>query len=170
MFGWIFIALLTNGIFKASMLVTSRKNAAHKGAYQRPKRFPKMSIIVPLLREEDIVDRFIKRMALLVYPKEMLEICLIYEETDEATKNHLAKCRLPYWMKTIEVPADTLQTTPHAMNYALDFCNGDIIGVYDAEDAPKPNQLYHIAQRFENDDENVACVQCQLDYFNSATS
>ncbi len=170
MFIWIFIALLTNGIFKASMLISSRKNAPKTRAYQRPKKFPKMSILVPLLREEDIVDRLIKRMALLVYPKELLEICLIYEETDEATKNHLATCRLPYWMKTIEVPSDTLQTKPRAMNYALDFCSGDIIGVYDAEDAPEPNQLYRIAQRFENADENVACVQCQLDYYNSATN
>jgi cellulose synthase/poly-beta-1,6-N-acetylglucosamine synthase-like glycosyltransferase len=56
------------------------------------------------------------------------------------------------------------------MNYALDFCNGDIIGIYDAEDAPEPNQLYNVAQRFEEAAEDVACVQCQLDYYNSATN
>jgi cellulose synthase/poly-beta-1,6-N-acetylglucosamine synthase-like glycosyltransferase len=129
-----------------------------------------MSILVPLLREEDIVDRLIKRMSRLVYPKELLEICLIYEVEDAATKNHLAKCRLPYWMKTIEVPADTLQTKPRTMNYALDFCDGDVIGIYDAEDAPEPDQLYNVAQRLEEADDDVACIQCQLDYYNSATN
>ncbi|WGI20544.1 glycosyltransferase family 2 protein [Amylibacter sp. IMCC11727] len=169
-FGWILIALLANGVFKASMLWARRgiKTTDHK--YKRPKKFPKMSILVPLLREEDIVERLIKRMSLLVYPKELLEICLVYEATDTATKQHLAQCKLPYWMKTIEVPENTLQTKPRAMNYALDFCNGDIIGIYDAEDAPEPNQLFRVAQRFETGDENLACVQCQLDYYNSSTN
>lgn len=170
LFGWVLFALLANGVFKATMLVTGLKATRKKRKLQRPKTFPKMSILVPLLREEDIVDRLIKRMSRLVYPKELLEICLIYEEEDAATKNHLAKCRLPYWMKTIEVPADTLQTKPRAMNYALDFCDGDVIGIYDAEDAPEPDQLYNVAQRLEEADDDVACIQCQLDYYNSATN
>ena len=169
-FGWILIALLANGFFKASMLWAKRRIKNTENKYKRPAKFPKMSILVPLLREEDIVERLIKRMSLLVYPKELLEICLVYEETDTATKQHLAHCRLPYWMKTIEVPQNTLQTKPRAMNYALDFCSGDIIGIYDAEDAPEPNQLFRVAQRFETGDENLACVQCQLDYYNSSTN
>ncbi len=101
LFCWILFALLANGLFKASMLVAGRTARQVQKPLARPKVFPKMSILVPLLREEDIVDRLIKRMARLVYPKELLEICLVYEESDEATKNHLAKCRLPYWMKTV---------------------------------------------------------------------
>lgn len=166
LFGWILFA----GIFKAIMLIAGCKSSTETQALKRPKKFPKMSVLVPLLREEDIVDRLMQRMAQLVYPKALLEICIVYEENDEATKNHLANCRLPDWMKTIEVPSGTLQTKPRAMNYALDFCSSEVIGIYDAEDALEPDQLYRVAQKLENSDEKVACVQCQLDYYNSTTN
>ena len=39
------------------------------------------------------------------------------------------------------VPADALRTKPRAMNYALPFCRGEIVGVYDAEDRPDPGQI-----------------------------
>lgn len=170
LFGWIFIALVANTIFKAIMLFSKENEIPQPSSTRRPQKLPKMSILVPLLREKDIVDRLIQRMARLSYPKELLEICLVYEEQDTETKSHLEKCRLPYWMTTIEVPQNMLQTKPRAMNYALDFCNGDIIGIYDAEDAPQPEQLYRVAQRFDMADESVACVQCQLDYYNSNTN
>ncbi|GGA10359.1 glycosyl transferase [Amylibacter cionae] len=166
---WIFCALLANGLLKGAMMM-SKKPALPPPTIPRRHKLPKVSILLPLLREEDIVDRLIERMSALVYPKQLLEICLVYEENDSATKNHLAARRLPYWMRKIEVPADTLQTKPRAMNYALDFCSGDVIGIYDAEDAPEPDQLHKVVRIFDQADESVACVQCQLDFYNSATN
>jgi cellulose synthase/poly-beta-1,6-N-acetylglucosamine synthase-like glycosyltransferase len=70
-------------------------------------------------------------------------------------------------MRVIEVPAHGgLTTKPRAMNYAMDFCSGDIIGVWDAEDAPAPNQLERVARRFHQAGEDVACLQGVLDYYN----
>ncbi|MBR9861983.1 MAG: glycosyltransferase [Rhodobacteraceae bacterium] len=166
---WIFGALIANGLLKGVMMMTAMPRQPPPTAPLR-NRLPKISILLPLLREEDIVDRLIDRMSALVYPKELLEICLVFEENDTATKNHLAACRLPYWMRKIEVPIDTLQTKPRAMNYALDFCNGDVIGIYDAEDAPEPDQLHKVARLLDQADETVACVQCQLDYYNCTTN
>nr|WP_325252936.1 glycosyltransferase family 2 protein [Amylibacter sp.] len=166
---WIMGALIANGVLKCAMML-SPPPPARPVTQERRNKLPKISILLPLLREEDIVDRLIKRMSGLVYPKELLEICLIYEENDTATKTHLAGRSLPYWMRSIEVPADTLQTKPRAMNYALDFCSGDVIGIYDAEDAPEPNQLHKVVQAFDTADETVACVQCQLDFYNTATN
>ncbi|PLS20757.1 glycosyltransferase family 2 protein [Neptunicoccus cionae] len=166
---WIFGALIANGLLKGVMMMT-RMPLQPSPTVPIRNRLPKISILLPLLREEDIVDRLIERMSALVYPKDRLEICLVFEENDTATKNHLAACRLPYWMRKIEVPIDTLQTKPRAMNYALDFCNGDVIGIYDAEDAPEPDQLHKVARLLDQADETVACVQCQLDYYNCTTN
>jgi len=169
---WVFIALIGNSSFKLFTLIAflRTKKDVPAPARARADRLPKISILVPLLNESDILDRLIQRMTALVYPKELLEICLVYEASDHKTKKHLESRHLPYWMRTIEVPENQLKTKPRAMNYALDFCRGDIIGIYDAEDAPEPDQLYRVTRCFENAPEDVACVQCRLDYYNSKTN
>jgi len=52
------------------------------------------------------------------------------------------------------------------MNYALDFCEGDIIGIFDAEDAPDPDQITVVARHFQSAAPDVACLQGVLDYYN----
>jgi len=41
------------------------------------------------------------------------------------------------------------------------------VGVYDAEDAPAPDQLLQVARHFANRGEKVACLQGVLDYYNA---
>jgi cellulose synthase/poly-beta-1,6-N-acetylglucosamine synthase-like glycosyltransferase len=65
------------------------------------------------------------------------------------------------------VPLGTLQTKPRALNYALSFAKGSIIGVYDAEDAPAPDQLHVVVNRFAQRGPEVVCLQGQLDFYNS---
>ena len=168
--GWVFIALIGNSGFKLLTMIAFLKSKKDSPPPKHVDRLYKISILVPLLHESDILDRLIQRMTALIYPKELLEICLVYEANDAQTKKHLASRRLPNWIRTIEVPENQLQTKPRAMNYALDFCRGDIIGIYDAEDAPEPDQLYRVIESFENADEDVACVQCRLDYYNCKTN
>lgn len=168
--GWFATILVLNGLFKATMLWASTGARRAPPAMRRPDKLPKVSIIVPLLRETDILPRLIRRMSRLVYPRELLEIALVYEESDDQTREHLARTPLPHWMRTIEVPKDSLQTKPRAMNYALDFLRGDIIGIYDAEDAPEPDQVFKVVRRFGAADADVACVQCALDYYNADTN
>lgn len=167
---WVGVALLLNGVFKVSMLWAALREQPATPPEARPERLPRISILVPLLRETDIADRLIRRMSRLDYPHELLEICLVYEEDDAATRAHLAGRALPYWMRLIEVPRDTLQTKPRAMNYALDFCKGEVIGIYDAEDAPEPDQIWRVVRRLAAAGDEVACVQCPLDYYNSRTN
>jgi len=64
------------------------------------------------------------------------------------------------------VPIGTLKTKPRAMNYALDFTSGAVIGVYDAEDAPDRDQLYKVARRFAQSDDKLACLQGILSFYN----
>lgn len=168
--GWVFLALVGNSSFKLLTLISFLKGKNEIPLPARSKRLPKISILVPLLNESDILDRLIDRMSALIYPKELLEICLVYEVSDKKTKRHLETRRLPYWIRPIEVPENQIKTKPRAMNYALDFCRGDIIGVYDAEDAPEPDQLYRVIDSFETAADNVACVQCRLDFYNTNTN
>ncbi len=128
---------------------------------------PKMSVLVPLYQEAAISSALLKRLSRLQYPKDRMEILLVLEEGDTVTRHAIAAATLPSWARVIEVPAwGALRTKPRAMNYALNFCRGDIIGVWDAEDAPVPNQLQQVAAAFAAAPPEVACFQGVLDYYN----
>jgi len=130
-------------------------------------RLPKISVIVPLFHETEIASALIRRLTRLTYPKPLLEVVLALEEKDTVTQATLAQTDLPPWMKVIEVPDNgDVTTKPRALNYALDFCDGDIIGVWDAEDAPAPDQLDQVAAQFAQAADDVVCLQGILDYYN----
>jgi cellulose synthase/poly-beta-1,6-N-acetylglucosamine synthase-like glycosyltransferase len=127
---------------------------------------PIVSILVPLFREPEVADILIRRLEKLHYPKALLDVLLILEECDTLTRTALAKARLPPWIRVITVPDGQPRTKPRAMNYALDFCRGDIIGIYDAEDAPDPDQIDLVVARFATAPPDLVCLQGVLDYYN----
>jgi cellulose synthase/poly-beta-1,6-N-acetylglucosamine synthase-like glycosyltransferase len=132
---------------------------------------PHVSVLVPLFREKEIAGALISRLAKLTYPKSLLQIVLVLEEGDDMTRDTIARTKLPAWFDVIEVPqANSLRTKPRAMNYALDFCKGSIIGVWDAEDAPEVDQIDRVIRHFANAPKNVVCVQGMLDYYNARTN
>mgnify|MGYP002633107271 CR=1 FL=1 len=128
---------------------------------------PVVSVLVPLFREEQILHRLIDRLSRLEYPKHKLEICLVLEVSDKITRAAVNKIGLPDWFRVVLVPTSTVKTKPRAMNYALNFCRGTIIGIYDAEDAPDPLQIKHVTAHLAKADPSVACVQGYLDYYNA---
>jgi len=127
---------------------------------------PKVSILVPLFREKEILHALIARLSRLTYPKCLLDVILVLEEEDRLTQETLAEIDLPNWIRPVVVPDGKPRTKPRAMNYALDFCEGDIIGIFDAEDAPDPDQITIVARRFQNVAPEVVCLQGILDYYN----
>ena len=129
-------------------------------------RMPVVSILLPLLRERDIAGQLIDRIERLDYPRELLDVLLVIEADDDTTRAALCAVTLPAWMRAVIVPAGQPRTKPRALNYALNFARGSIIGVYDAEDAPEPDQIRKVAKRFAEVPPDVVCLQGQLDYYN----
>jgi len=135
-----------------------------------PEDLPTISLLVPLFRERDIAGHLVRRLSRIEYPAERVEICLIVEKHDAITRAALAATALPATMRTIVVPPGSLQTKPRALNFALDFTCGSIVGIYDAEDAPDPDQLLKVAAHFAAARPDVACLQGRLDFYNPATN
>jgi len=147
-------------------------SAAARHELQMPQtNLPKVSVLVPLYKETEIVGALVRRLQKLSYPKVLLDVVLVLEEHDGMTRQTLQNTDLPPWIRVIEVPAHNgLTTKPRAMNYALDFCNGDIIGIWDAEDAPAPDQIEQVVARFGEVPDDVVCLQGILDYYNPRTN
>ena len=164
--GWAVVTLVV-----AAVLKTAAFTAHLTGARSTPVRhpnlaLPRVSILVPLFRETEIAHALIARLARLTYPKCLLDVILVSEEEDQLTQQTLAGIDLPPWVRPVVVPDGQPRTKPRAMNYALDFCQGDIIGIFDAEDAPDPDQITKVARRFQQVPREVACLQGILDYYN----
>lgn len=135
-----------------------------------PARLPVVSILVPLYKEKEIAAALVDRLGALDYPADLLDLCLILEEDDATTRAALAAASLPRGAQVIEVPAGRVRTKPRALNIALNFARGSIIGVYDAEDAPAPDQIRKVVQRFAERGPDVACLQGVLDYYNTGSN
>ena len=127
---------------------------------------PKVSVMVPLHREPGIADMLVKRLGRLTYPKPLLEILLVVEENDTLTIDAIRAATLPSWITAVVVPEGNPKTKPRALNHAYKFCSGDIIGIYDAEDAPDPDQIEKVVAKFAASGSDVACLQGILQFYN----
>ncbi len=158
--------LLTSALKLVTAAATLRRDRRDDGAAVIPARLPVVSLLVPLYREDRIATRLLQRIEALDYPRDRLDLCLILEDDDAATRGALARADLPPWAQVIEVPEGTLRTKPRALNYALGFAKGSIVGIYDAEDAPAPDHLRRVAEGFARRGPEVACLQGALDFYN----
>ncbi len=176
LFALVMINLLTTSLLRIIafqlQLRTKIRNVLNARAGILPKpslpigKLPTVSVLVPLHREEKILPALVSRLESSHYPKELLDICLVIEASDKETKAALEQTDLPVWMRVIEVPDASIKTKPRAMNFALDFCRGSIIGIYDAEDAPEADQIHRFVAKFQNSGADVACIQGYLDFYN----
>lgn len=168
--GWAVITLAVAALFKTAAFVArlvAGPQTTTTTELTGDAPLPRVSVLVPLFKETEIVHALVTRLGRLTYPKCLLEVVLVLEETDTQTRDTLARIDLPPWMRPVVVPDGTPRTKPRAMNYALDFCEGDIIGVFDAEDAPDPDQITQVARRFQAAPPEVVCLQGILDYYNA---
>lgn len=170
---WAILALMANTALKVTAALAALRPPKPGKIVFSSSRSPApmmklavVSIMVPLFKEREIARHLVRRLQGLNYPKELLDICLVVEEDDTVTHAALKAAQLPAWMQQIIVPHGSLKTKPRALNYALDFCRGSIIGVYDAEDAPEPDQIHKVVRRFHERGPQVACLQGILDFYN----
>lgn len=176
--GWAVATLFLSTLLKLAACIAQR-NHAHNFQHAQSISdqslpdghvLPRVSILVPLYHEREIATHLVARLRRLRYPRELLEICLVTEADDKITAATLAEADLPPWFRVIPVPDGRIRTKPRAMNFALDFCKGSIIGIYDAEDAPDPDQIQRVVNRFARRGPEVACLQGVLDYYNAKTN
>ena len=164
---WAILTLaLTAGLKAAATLAACRPALSAPEAAPDPADLPSISIMVALYREASIAARLVRRLERLDYPRERLDVLLVVEEDDKITRHALIGAGLPHWMRVVVVPPGRIKTKPRALNYALDLCRGSIVGVYDAEDAPDPDQLRAVARRFAAAPPDVVCLQGVLDFYN----
>lgn len=128
---------------------------------------PVYTVLVPLVREAQVLPRLIDAMIRLDYPRTKLDIKLILEENDPETIAAAQAASLPSHFDIVIVPYSQPQTKPKALNYALQFARGDLVTIYDAEDRPEPDQLRRAAAAFKAAPDHLVCLQARLNFYNA---
>lgn len=126
---------------------------------------PSVTVIIALYREAKVVPGLAASLSRLDYPRDRLQILLALEEGDEETVAAARSLARRAQTTALVVPPCGPQTKPRALNYALQAATGDLVAVYDAEDAPHPGQLRAAAEAFAADD-RLAVVQAPLNWYN----
>ncbi len=160
-------------IFAAMILLRSMAAIAGKGEVRPPAlvdaELPDYTIVVALYREKRVASDLIRALDALDYPKTKLDIKLVVEQRDAETLSRLVELDLPARYEIIVAPPGAPQTKPRALNIALSTARGQLIVVYDAEDAPAPDQLRLAAARFAVE-KDLDCLQGRLVIRNGAES
>lgn len=122
---------------------------------------PVYSVLVPLRDEAEMVDQLSAHLSRLDYPAHLLDIIFVVEQrsprTVEAVRSHLGNVRF----SLIEVPHAMPLTKPKALDFALPFCKGEFVVVFDAEDQPAPDQLRNLVAHFRRAP-HLHCIQARL--------
>lgn len=130
------------------------------------KDLPPYSILVPMYQEAESIPRLLDALRALDYPKHKLDIKLVLEADDDATYQAILAAKPESYFDIIRVPISYPRTKPRACNYALRFAKGDYVTIYDAEDAPAPDQLKKAVEAFRQTPKQVVCLQARLNYYN----
>lgn len=130
------------------------------------EELPPYTVIVPAYQEEKVIGATVQALAALDYPHDRLEVLVLVEQHDPATKAAVLAVDPPPFARVVDIPAGPPQTKPRTCNLGLLLARGELVVVFDAEDRPEPDQLRKTAARFARDTD-LACVQARLSFYNA---
>ncbi len=130
------------------------------------KELPIYSVLVPVYKEPEVIEKLINNLKELDYPKSKLGVLFLFEENDLETINKAKSVKTPDNWSFIYIPDSQPKTKPKALNYGVKEARGKYVTIYDAEDKPDPDQLKKAAAAFKKSDDNIICFQSALNYFN----
>lgn len=128
---------------------------------------PTYTVLVPVFKEANIVPQLVGNLGKIDYPADKLEVLVLIEEEDHLTREAYLGSNPPPNFHIVTIPKGTPQTKPRACNVGLFFASGEYLVIFDAEDAPDPDQLKKCVVAFRRGGPKTVCVQAALNYFNA---
>jgi len=116
------------------------------------KNIPSVSIIIPVYNEEKAIEKTIKNVKKLIYPKK-IEIIVIDDGSTDNTYKITKKIR------GIKVLTKKHEGKAKALNFGLKYAKGEIVACVDADSYPEKNALMKTTSLFEK---NVAAVTTSI--------
>lgn len=121
---------------------------------------PKVSVLIPAHNEAVVIENTLKAMTRLHYPKEQLEVIVINDNSNDDTgaiARNMAK-QYPFIRVVDTVPPYAGKGKSSALNFGFQASTGEYIVVYDADNTPEPEAVYHLVMGLLNDEKAGAMV------------
>ena len=134
---------------------------------ERVKSFPSVTVQLPVFNELYVVERLIDAVAAFDYPKQLLEIQVLDDSTDE-TVSVIEKKVEAYQSQGINIKhirrSDRKGFKAGALQYGLERAHGEFITIFDADFLPEKDFLLNTIGNF--DQENIGLVQTRWGHIN----
>ncbi len=130
------------------------------------KELPIYTVLIPLLREAEVIPQIMDAMQAIDYPKSKLDFIITLEEYDRETYEAIQKVDPPEHFKLLILPDVMPKTKPKALNVGLREAKGEFIVIYDAEIIPDRDQLKKAYLAFKANP-HLGALQTRLDHYNA---
>ncbi len=128
---------------------------------------PRITVQLPLFNELYVVERLLKAVTAIDYPREKLEIQVLDDSTDETTKVAAAVVA-KYAEQGFDIHyihrADRTGFKAGALENGNKTAKGDLFAIFDADFVPKPDCLRKLVDFFT--DGMVGCAQMRWSHIN----
>jgi cellulose synthase/poly-beta-1,6-N-acetylglucosamine synthase-like glycosyltransferase len=129
--------------------------------------WPKVTIQLPIYNERYVIERLVDAVARFDYPRELLEIQVLDDSTDE-TQQVARECVERY--RALGVPVYYLHRNDRsgykagALAAGLESAKGEFVAIFDADFVPSPDFLRRTLPYFR--ESKIAMVQTRWTYLN----
>ena len=140
---------------------------SEKFDFSNPNEIPFVTIQLPVYNELYVMERLLKNIALLEYPREQLEIQVLDDSTDESVE---ITAKLIQNIKEQGVDIQHIRRTNRqgfkagALKEGLEIAKGEFIAIFDADFLPKSDWLYQTVPYFKNPE--IGVIQTRWGHIN----
>ncbi|ELR99515.1 glycosyltransferase family 2 protein [Gloeocapsa sp. PCC 73106] len=130
---------------------------------------PFVSLLVAAKNEEKVIGKLVEMLLKLDYPRDKYEIWVIDDHSSDRTGTILDQLALEHpQLKVLHRTAGAGGGKSGALNQVLPRCQGDIIGVFDADAQVSPDLLLYVLPLFQT--ETIGAVQVRKAITNADTN
>jgi cellulose synthase/poly-beta-1,6-N-acetylglucosamine synthase-like glycosyltransferase len=112
---------------------------------------PNFSIIVPTKNEESVIRRCLAGIFNMDYPKDKMQVIVVDGKSEDDTLKICSEFSEKYPENFKIISEKSVKGKPAALNLALPYINGEIVGVFDADSLPEKEVLLKTASYFNNE-------------------
>ena len=135
------------------------------------EKLPRVTVQLPIFNEMYVVERLLESVAALDYPRELLQVQVLDDSTDETTEL-AAKSVAALRGKGLDIElihrSDRTGFKAGALENGLTTCKGDFVLILDADFVPAPEMLQKTIHFFT--DEKVGMIQTRWGHLNRTYS
>jgi len=130
---------------------------------------PRITIQLPLFNEMYVVERLVKAVTEIEYPRDRMEIQVLDDSTDETTG--IARATVEqYALAGFDIHyihrMDRTGFKAGALENGMKFATGELVAIFDADFVPKPDFLRKLVDYFT--DPLVGCAQMRWAHINGS--